>query len=471
MTTRGRSKRSREDDYKILPLKDAVLCPRQRVNLLGVVTEIGLPRKTKGTDYVCTLKIVDETYQNPELPVNIFSLRPEKLPKVRAVGDLVQLSGVEMRLFEGKPYALFEKKYSSFALYEGKTSINVPPYQASSKFNRTDYVIGKDFIELLRVWWINFWLNAGVNEYLLSLKEIKEDKFFDLICKVILVYNVSENEHVLFVWDGTDCPPLRIPNKLKDEEQNPLPLQLEPCLSRDNLCKFPFESTVFRVVVKGEHRNCDLSLLRSGQWVKFQNIVSKVQSGLWYGAFASISRVSLLSDEDNVVLLRLRDYEERKSSRVQLSTFLNPSPVTDTDYGDVPCTTLMSLLTHSKVIAKFKCVVRVVAIHPWRVEDFHSPVTHNYVLRLTLEDATARLHAFVFSEDGEKFFQGHPSNEELIVKRDRLLGITVNDCGVGNRPTSRNPPWVQCCIKSYYHRKDDPWGSRQYRIFGTTIMV
>ncbi|KAK9161856.1 hypothetical protein Syun_008197 [Stephania yunnanensis] len=472
MATRGRAKRSREDDYKFLPLKDAVLCPQQRVNLLGVVTEVGLPWKTKGTDYVCTLKVVDESYQTPAVPVNIFALRPEALPKVRAVGDLVQLSLIKMRLFDGEAYALFDKMHSSFALYEGKASVNLRPYQVSSKFNRRDIVIAKDLIELLRAWQLNFRLNAGVKEYLLSLKEIKEEgKWFDLICKVLLVYKVSENEHVLFVWDGTDCSPLCIPNKLEDEEQNPLPLQLEPCLSRDNLCTFPCEGTVFRVVVKQEYHNCDLSLLRCGGWVKFRNIVSKVQSGMWYGAFSSTSRITLLSDEDNMVLLRLRDYEEGKSSHLQLSTFPNLSSVTDTDYGDVPCTTLMSLLRHSKVNAKFKCVVRVVAILPWRVEDFYSPVTHKHMLRLTLEDSTARIHAFVFDKDGEKFFQGHPSVEELTVKRDRLLGITANDSGVENNTTSRNPPWVECCIKSYYHRKDDPWGSRQYRVFGTTIKV
>ncbi|KAK9098015.1 hypothetical protein Syun_025060 [Stephania yunnanensis] len=49
---------------------------------------------------------------------------------------------------------------------------------------------------------------------------------------------------------------------------------------------------------------------------------------MWYGAFSSTSRITLLSDEDNMVLLRLRDYEEGKSSHLQLSTFPNLSSVT-----------------------------------------------------------------------------------------------------------------------------------------------
>ncbi|KAK9083067.1 hypothetical protein Scep_029538 [Stephania cephalantha] len=63
---------------------------------------------------------------------------------------------MQMRLFDGEPYSLFDKIYSSFALYEGKASINVRPYQFPSKFNRRDYVTVKDFIELLRVWQLNF---------------------------------------------------------------------------------------------------------------------------------------------------------------------------------------------------------------------------------------------------------------------------------------------------------------------------
>lgn len=60
---------------------------------------------------------------------------------------------------------------------------------------------------------------------------------------------------------------------------------------------------------------------------------------------------------------------------------------------------LMSLYTWCQVTAKFKCVVRVVAALPWRSEDFCSPLG-NYRIRLTLEDPTARIHAFVYADDG-----------------------------------------------------------------------
>lgn len=69
-----------------------------------------------------------------------------------------------------------------------------------------------------------------------------------------------------------------------------------------------------------------------------------------------------------------------------------------------------------------------------------------------------------------KFFGGHPEVEKLSTKMRRLLGIKEN-IGVEEAATSvRDPPWVCCCLKSYYLDKSDTWGSRRYRIFGTYIL-
>lgn len=56
-----------------------------------------------------------------------------------------------------------------------------------------------------------------------------------------------------------------------------------------------------------------------------------------------------------------------------------------------------------QVTCKFKCVVRVVTLFPSRPEDFCSP-NGTYRLRLTLEDPTARIRAFLYAEDGVKIF-------------------------------------------------------------------
>ncbi|KAI9159620.1 hypothetical protein LWI28_000285 [Acer negundo] len=64
---------------------------------------------------------------------------------------------------------------------------------------------------------------------LLSLKDISVGENFDLICKVFHVYHeINQKVWMLFLWDGTDAPPLSLHGKLKGEIINPLPLRIEP---------------------------------------------------------------------------------------------------------------------------------------------------------------------------------------------------------------------------------------------------
>lgn len=141
-------------------------------------------------------------------------------------------------------------------------------------------------------------------------------------------------------------------------------------------------------------------------------------------------------------------------------------PPSEVDFDHVPFVTLMDVITCSKATAKFKCMVRVVAIFPWCAEDFRSQ-HGTYRIRLNIEDPTARVHAFVYGEDGEKFFDGQSSIEILTKKRNKLLGVALNEEGKETENAPRNPPWIQLCLKSYYLDKYDIWGSRHYRIFGT----
>lgn len=67
-----------------------------------------------------------------------------------------------------------------------------------------------------------------------------------------------------------------------------------------------------------------------------------------------------------------------------------------------------------------------------------------------------------------EFFVGYPAANlrlqgdtvgALKRKVDRLLGVNENG--------PPNPPWVTCCLMSYYLDKEHPQESRRYRIFGT----
>lgn len=159
-----------------------------------------------------------------------------------------------------------------------------------------------------------------------------------------------------------------------------------------------------------------------------------------------------------------------------------------------------------QVTYKFRCMVRVMATWPSDVLDFCVLEQGDFVyaVRLTLEDPTARLHCFLYGEDAVRllgpdedskkncclefftyvirpnaadygfcelqveFFVGYPAVNlrqqgdtvgALKRKVDRLLGICENG--------PPNPPWVNCCLKSYYLDKEHSQESRRFRIFGT----
>lgn len=462
-----------ENNYKYLPLRDAMISPNMKVNLLAVVVESGVPKKSKGTDYVCTLKIMDASHKDPGLSVNFFAEDMGKLPHVKSSGDIISLHHVMIKIHNGDVNAVFNKKYSSFALFGAEPSDDVNPYQISSKFKLTDN--DKELITRLRTWLLDHQFDAGANAYLLQVREINAGRYFDLVCKILHVCEVPEHDWILFVWDGTDASPASFETSLDDEAQNPLPLQLEHSpLSRDVLSTFPRVGTVLRIFAGKFFEELGLKSLGIGQWVKFRNVVCQLRSGLWHGLLTSSCRLRTLSDEDTIVIQRQRFYSDRLTSGLDilpLSSFPWPSRTTETDYEGMTFSTLIDVLTHSKVTAIFKCVVRVVAIYPWRVDDFRSPVgTCVYRIRLTLEDPTARIHAYVYGDDGETFFNGYPPADVLNTKINKLLGITESNSSEDECNAPRNPPWVQCCIKSYYLDKSNPWETRRYKIFGTKLI-
>ncbi|XP_073012625.1 protection of telomeres protein 1a-like isoform X4 [Typha latifolia] len=374
-----------EREYVYLPLVDALKTVGSKVNLFAVIVQIGNPKRSRGTDFVLTLKIIDQSYTAPGIPVNFFAENLTKLPCVRLIGDIISLHHVVIRIHDGGFYCLYDKRFSSFALFSRKTITDLKPYQISTKYGESDR--DNEHLSQLRTWLVDQPPDADgcvvSKEYELQLKSIRSGCVCDLVCKVLHVCKTSSGEWILFVWDGTDTPPAS---------------------------------------------------------------------------------------------LEMEAYHERITSQVGRQPFTSfpwPSHALEVDNAHAAYATLMDSLIHKEVTHMFKCIVRVVAAYPWRAADMVSPRKgHNHV-RLTLEDPTARIHAYICKEDGVKFFGGDPASDILTRKMNRLLGIAevgdravrVPDCA-----SRRDPPWVWCCLKSYYVDKNDPWGSRKYRIFGTKLL-
>ncbi|KAL8536750.1 hypothetical protein ACS0TY_012066 [Phlomoides rotata] len=459
----------RVDDYKFMDIVDAMACVNQRVNLIGVVVETGVPKRSKGTDYFCSVKIIDESRASG-IHINFFAASMERLPQVENVGDILLVSHVVVKTRPSEPYALFNKTFSHFALFEGGDSSieELVPYQTSSRYKPRDD--DKKFIMKLKKWYIP--QNTNVLNETLFLREIKEAENLKLFCKILHISNVKDNEPMLFVWDGTDTPPAPLEAKLEDEMESPLPLQFEPSLSRDILCTFPTVGTILRMSVNQGNEKLGLQCFRPNKWVKLTNVKCEVRSALWIATLMPFSKISYMRDDDDAVTSRLRSYNERYASkwgRMPFTSFPWSSDITGTSHSDVPFVTLMDILTYPEVMYKYRCVVRVVATIPCRAVDFRSP-SGVYRVRLTLEDPTARIHAFLYAEDGVNFFGNDHSVDVLTKKRNKLLGVSNDDGMQSVENVTRNPPWIQCCLFSYYINESDVWGSRNYRITDTTCL-
>ncbi|KAL9659062.1 hypothetical protein QQ045_018628 [Rhodiola kirilowii] len=451
-----------EDDYKYLRIQDAISSIGQNVSLVGIVSDAGLPRPSRGTDFFCTLKIVDESCSKTGLKVNVFGDGKGALPCVKSVGDIVILSHVKVQ----PHFVTFSKKSSSFALYEGSHGRGFTPYQVSANYHSTER--DKKFVARMRR---SLVCSQIVSESKMPsfMRETKQEERCTMICKVLHIRTLPKDEWCAFIWDGTDVPPLKIKNKLEDEKSHPILLHLENfSLPIQTLRTFPLVGTILRMVPAKGVREMEMNSLVCHKWFKLVNIILEAHEGLWQAVVMPFTRLLCLSDEDPMVIEYERKYTNRVSNKcdhMPYWCFPAPSLITATEHDSGDFVTLREVLTHRSVTGKFKCVVRVVALIPWRVADFRT-ANGTYRLRLTLEDATARIHAFIHAEDGEQLFGQNPTMAELTSKRNKMLGIQVGD---GNEHVNfpRDPPWCEFCIKSYYLDKKDPWGSRHYRIFGS----
>nr|GEW61334.1 nucleic acid-binding, OB-fold-like protein [Tanacetum cinerariifolium] len=187
----------------------------------------------------------------------------------------------------------------------------------------------------------------------------------------------------------------------------PLALQLESSpLKRDDLRKFPSVGTVLRIIVEQSNAKLGLHLFKARKWVQFRNIGFADHSGLWCGILHAKSKFSLLPADDDYVLQYKRNYDERlkhELGRMPNTCIPSPSDLTDTEHKDEPLCTLMGILSNREVTGKCRCVVRVVAILPGHPSNFRNP-EGTYRIRLTLEDPTARIHAYLHAEDAVSIY-------------------------------------------------------------------
>ncbi|XP_020266301.1 protection of telomeres protein 1a-like [Asparagus officinalis] len=270
---------------------------------------------------------------------------------------------IGVKVHDGYVYFLFDSRTSSFALFRGKTGATLKPYQTSDNFIATDYVT----VEKLRKLSLEQFDGAEENKdednegnsigcfcpplitsvksassqkifkiipsaptSLFLVQNIKVGESFDLVCKVVHVHEISEEEWMLFIWDGTDAP-MTFQTNLDPVKENPSLLHSEPTsLSEETLSLFPCLGTVLRISTGKFFEDLDCFPVE-GNWVKLYNVLCELQSDIWTGVMNSDSRIFILSDEDRNVKYRERVYGERVAfniGQIPLSTSLDSACIT-----------------------------------------------------------------------------------------------------------------------------------------------
>jgi hypothetical protein len=319
----------------------------------------------------------------------------------------------------------------------------------------------KNFLSNLREWMITYKFEDGSCCFT-SLKDIKEGECSNLSCQIVHISKVYKDRWYLFVWDGTEMPPCNI--LVKSER---LPLCVEPeMLPTYMLRKFPTFGSVLRIIVDRVSEKQAIHCLQPGQHVKLLNLFFQVNMGLWNATFTPSTKMQYTMSREMEAFSPQRMCGEKFSPRwnpIARCISRSHSEITGVAHDDAPFVSLMDILTYHNVTAKFRCVVRFIQVYPRDVRKLRD-INGNIKLVAILEDATARIHASLYADEGEKFFGCDESDEEALVKKlNRLLG------GEEMEKVPRNPPWVQCCLFSFYKHKMDQWESRRFRIFDTWI--
>ncbi|KAF0890474.1 hypothetical protein E2562_002837 [Oryza meyeriana var. granulata] len=342
---------SGEAQYVYLPVADALKAPGARVCLFAAVSEIGAAVRSRGTDFTLTLRIVDQSRASG-ISVTFFADNTALLPCVRSSGDVISLHNVVITMHHGEFFVTYNKKFSSFALFEGKASTECRPYQCSLKYHGSKH--DNEILTQMRMWLV--YNPPGLKDLELQLRSIKSDSTFDLVCKVLDVHEASNGVRILYVWDGTDTPVTEFPMILDSKSVSPPPLHLEGApLPREVLCTLPCVGSVLRVFANRLFK--EIPHLQKGiYWARFCNITCKQEFSMWKGILLPSSRVRLLSNEDGSVVDRLNRINTQ-IHRQPMACLCSASDIADVEYERAGYTTLMESLTHGEVLFSIVLIV------------------------------------------------------------------------------------------------------------------
>lgn len=90
-----------------------------QVHIIGVVTDVMPPSRSRGTDWICTFSIADSTFggdYDQGLKIRFFKPTESELPKIQRNGDVIVLRGMKITQFSGTTMAI-SNRTSTWAIF------------------------------------------------------------------------------------------------------------------------------------------------------------------------------------------------------------------------------------------------------------------------------------------------------------------------------------------------------------------
>eukprot|EP00887_Chlorella_sp_A99_P006187 scaffold3.g6187.t1 len=465
------------------------------VNLYAIVAECALPRRTKGTDMVCNLFLVDPSISDDQehrdgVELLCFAPHQRDLPHLRRPGDIVRLHRVKVQQFNGRAQLMgklggrWAGPQFSFCLFDAGGGD--APYQHSHRayhFDPREAEILGTFRQYVTLRGRQHLL--GHSEYLRRIRDVRPGAFFDVVALVAAVDESSPGWRVTWLWDASDALPLPVTCDTRASEdadpavaQELRPLAV-PFADMEDTGGIPKLGSLLPVVSQTAGNVAEWP--KAGSWVKMRNLGARAVTGQLQAFYHRNSKWMVWEESAEL----MEEYEQRLAA----NHVAGWSPPAQANYLAIsghpgqPFTTLRQVLmeTSFKQPNYYRCLVRLMDYSPKDPGLTHTaaacglppayPHPRTYTIQLLLEDATAQLDAQLFGPAADAFFNGQPApdmradaaaREALVNKLDRLLGLGCERNG---------GPWMEVVLKVHFRDLDQPWETREYLIEDTWLTL
>uniref|UniRef100_F6VBZ6 Protection of telomeres protein 1 n=2 Tax=Ciona intestinalis TaxID=7719 RepID=F6VBZ6_CIOIN len=191
-------------------------------NVYGVISDCFPVRKSRGKDYFCILRIIDESYSNGEgIKVSLFAPLAHSLPEVDQ-WDIIRLHRLKPSTYLGDLTFLSTKGWS-FVMWPHNEDVN---NGKSISENCTIHESDKERVRELRKW--IFKSKVGPSKDIsvsptIQITDIKMNVYFNIKCQVVGMACIKDSLTILKVWDGTSPPTNISPIPCEDVEMVHLP--------------------------------------------------------------------------------------------------------------------------------------------------------------------------------------------------------------------------------------------------------